>query len=293
MEQYKEVLRHIDRLSSMIPSVILFDDSWDFKALWNQIRATSAAFKGARFPSSSEHQEAWTRFQALVQRVKDKENERRRQFSQRQESSAAIRDDLLARASRVLPDDSFLTELVITLATGGLNIILEQALDALLGPFDKRKEELLRSSQLLRETWDRFSAQKAQLLRQDKDTVFHTLRNIQDRLDDLWAQYKAEREKAVDAYHRERRQRREAWRERRLENLQKNRDRRSRLDDVLTHKRDHLIILYGKLSEARSDEYRSRVEGWIEEERSAISDIERKIEEIDGWIDEDLEKLRE
>jgi hypothetical protein len=291
MEQYKEVLRQITRLDSMIPSGFLASDNWDFKALWAQIRATSLAFKGVRFPSSAEHQEAWNRFQELVQKVKSKEDEKRSQFLQRRETSAEIRDDLLRMAGRVLPDDSALGDLILAMATGGLSIILEQALDALLGPFDKRKDELLRSSQLLRDAWGRFSAQKAKLLREDKDTVYHALKNTQDKLDDLWAQYKEERERAVDAYHRERRQRHEAWRERTLENVRKSQERRSRLEDVLSHKRSHLSTLYDKLSGARSDEYRNRVEGWIEEEREAIRDIGAKIEEISNWIEEDLKKL--
>jgi len=287
------VIREIDRLESMVPSGLLAGDKWDCKALWNQIRATGAAFKGVRFPSRDEHQQAWERFQSLVQEVKDKQAASRERFEQRRAESERLRERLVRRAEQALPDDSGLGDLILAVATGGLSLAVKVALDTLLGLFDERKEELLRASRALKEVWNEFSAEKRSLLRDDKDTVYHALKSAQARLDDLWDRYKDERQKALDAYHREKRQRHEEWRERTLGNVRNNQERKSRLEGVLNHKRGHLESLAERLADARSDEYRSRVLGWIEEERDAILDIQGKIDQINSWIAEDLEKLRQ
>lgn len=293
MKHYEEVQRNISRLEAMIPAGLLAADNWDFKAIWRQIRETSASFKGVRFPTKAQHEEAWSRFQTLVQKVKDKQQERRAKFDQRREASERLRDTLIRRAQNALPDDSGLGDAVLALATGGLSLIVEMTLDALLGPYDKRKQELLQANRALRAVWDEFTSRKGELLRDDKSTVFQALKNEQQKLDGLWSQYKAERQKTLDAYFQEKRRRHKQWRERKLANVRKNQERQSRLEGVLAHKRQHVESLYERLSEARSDSYRARVESWISEEVSAIRDIERKIDDIRGWISEDLGKLND
>ena len=274
----------------MIPSGLLGGDNWDFKALWSQIRETGATFKGVRFPTRDEHEQAWSRFQGLVHEVREKQNERRSKFDQRREASQKLRDSLIRRAENALPD-SGLGDLVIALATGGLSVLLEMTVDALLGPYDKRKQELLQSSSVLRAAWDEFGSRKNELLREDKNTVFEALKNEQQKLDNLWSEYKTERQAALDKFYGEKRRRHEQWRERTLGNIRKNQEREARLESVLAHKRSHLDGLYERLPGAWSDSYRERVAGWIEEEVSAIRDIGGKIAEIRGWISEDLAKL--
>lgn len=290
MKPYEDVLQHIDRLEAMMPTGLFAGDKWDFKALWGQIRETGTAFKGVRFPTREEHEQAWSRFQTLVQEIREKQNELRSKFDQRRESSQKLRDSLIRHAEDALPN-SGLGDLMLALATGGLSVVLEMTLDALLGPYDKRKQELLQASDALRAVWDEFGSRKSELLRNDKDTVFEALKNEQQKLDDLWSQYKAERQAAMDKFYGGKRRRHEEWRERTLGNIRNNQEREVRLDGVLAHKRRHLDSLYERLSDARSDSYRERVTGWIGEEVSAIREIERKIDEIRGWISEDLAKL--
>ncbi|MEW6419337.1 MAG: hypothetical protein AB1480_14695 [Nitrospirota bacterium] len=45
-------------------------------------------------------------------------------------------------------------------------------------------------------------------------------------------------------------------------------------------------------SSAWSDSYRERVDGWISDERERIAEIERKIDQIKGWISDMTAKLR-
>ena len=51
--------------------------------------------------------------------------------------------------------------------------------------------------------------------------------------------------------------------------------------------------LYERLEDARSDSYRERVEGWIEEDSSSIKDIEEQLECVEGWIEEDANSIKD
>ena len=126
MKRYEDILRHIDRLEAMIPAGFLLGDNWDFKGIWQQIKVTGAAFKGVRFPTQDEHQAAWSRFQDLVQKVKDKQNERRSNFKEKREFSERLRDNLICQAEYALPD-SGLGDVILTLATGGISFIVERS----------------------------------------------------------------------------------------------------------------------------------------------------------------------
>ena len=73
--------------------------------------------------------------------------------------------------------------------------------------------------------------------------------------------------------------------------LENNQGRIGKLENDLERKRQHLDELHEKLSDARSDSYQERVEGWIEEEESFIENIEAQLERVNGWIQEDSRTL--
>jgi hypothetical protein len=43
--------------------------------------------------------------------------------------------------------------------------------------------------------------------------------------------------------------------------------------------------------EARGDDFRSVVSGWISEEEAGIGDVKEKLRRVEDWIYEDREKL--
>ena len=76
-DEYKKVLEEIDELKSMIPDGFLSFEKPDWKSIWDKIRVVGGSFKGAKFPTRDEHQEAWDRFQSLVAEVKEAQEEER------------------------------------------------------------------------------------------------------------------------------------------------------------------------------------------------------------------------
>ena len=126
----------------------------------------------------------------------------------------------------------------------------------------------------------------------DKKEAFEALTTAQQKLNAAWDQWKKNQSDAWEGRREQARERRETF-ERRVEgNIDKLRDRLGRLESVLAHERSHLRDLEDKRSDARSDEFRSVVSGWIDEEESAIEDIRSKIREVEGWIEEEQSKLR-
>ena len=75
-DEYKRVLEEIDKLQSIVPSILssIFEKP-DWKSVWEQIKIVSASFKGVKFLSHEEHEQAWERFQNIVNNVKQSQDE--------------------------------------------------------------------------------------------------------------------------------------------------------------------------------------------------------------------------
>lgn len=298
MAGFEEVITNIEQLERMIPSGFFASDDWDFKSIWSQIKTTGKSFKGCRFPSKEEHEAAWTRFQSLVDKVKEKQSERQEQFAERSSRSAEIRDRLIRSAENAVPYDSGLFEFVATVATGGLYLVGKLALDAIMGKYDEQKAELQSASSALKNAWNEFSSEKKNLLRDDKDLVFKALGTSQDQLNAAWEAYKTDRQRAYEEYQAERNEiraekqaRHEAWKEKTRARISKNEDWLDNLRTRLDKQRDHLSDLHSKRADAWSDSFRYRVDGWIIEAESSILEIEEKIDRVRGFISEDQNKL--
>ncbi len=67
----------------------------------------------------------------------------------------------------------------------------------------------------------------------------------------------------------------------------------SKLEGARDRRHEHLDELIEKYRSARSDDYRSRVESWIEEERERISEIESKLRDVREKFAEAKERLRD
>lgn len=287
MSDYREVNRNISKLESMVPGIFDFGKP-DWKAIWNQIRATGQSFKGSRFPSKDEHEDAWNKFQQLVNDVKTKQADSQKEWEKKKEKSARLRDMIVSQARAARPFDSGLADVILTIATGGANLLLT----AIMGPFDEEKEQLKSCEKQLKKGWDMLRNNKESMLGKDKGIAFEALNETKELLDQRWATYKAERQRAYERYQAERASKRRD-REQRIEhNIRNLEERREKLNSVLAHKERHLDELHDKLRDARSDDFRSRVSGWISEEESSIRDIEQKLRNIEDWIYENKDKLR-
>lgn len=292
----------LDSLESLIHEA--GRDSRKWKDVWSKIRSTGQAFKGSKFPSPRERQLAWNRFQSLVKSVKESQQRAREEFAARERESEYHLREIQNLASGATPS-SDLDELIVAIFTGGLSIILSELIETILGPIDERKAELISCSGSLKEGWAYLTRYKGQMLRKDKDEAFQTLTHASKTLDTAWGDWKrakniafercrAEQQAAWEQRQRDRKERlarREAWEERMKENRSKLQDQLGRLEGVLKHKKRHLLELEAKRDSARSDDFRNRVKGWIDEESDRIRDIESRIDQLREWISETDAKL--
>ena len=202
------------------------------------------------------------------------------------EISAKSRDKVVGMARAAIPPTSFekaIETAILAYLTKGLSLLLEFC--------DNKESELQVYNARLKEAWNCFQKEKIKLLRHDKEIAYNALKEAEYKLNAAWAEFKGQKQKAQDQYYQAKRERHQAWRSKVQHNLEGNRQRYSKLEGVLEHKRAHLNELYEKHNDARSDSYRELVEGWIEEELRNIQDIEEKMTDIDGWIREDESKL--
>lgn len=151
---------------------------------------------------------------------------------------------------------------------------------------------LLYCSEKLREGWNLLSEHKVEMLGRHKKEAFDTLSDAQTKLDAAWERWREAKGRAWQAYREQKGGKREAFEDRVGANIEKLEERRNQLNGVLHHKESHLHDLRDKRASAWSDEFRDRVEGWIDGEESAIQDIRAKIDQIEEWLREERSKLR-
>ena len=287
MSDHKEVNKNISKLESMVPGILSFGKP-DWKSIWQQVKITGNSFKGSKFPSKDEREDAWTRFQKLVEDIKEVQAEDQKKWEKKKEKSAQIRNMILAKADAARPVDTDIANLILTLATGGVNLLLE----TIMGPFDEEKDHLKSCSKQLQKGWDMLRENKEEMLGKDKGVAFDELNKTKEILDRRWESYKIERQRAYDNYQQIQANKRQAWKDKIESNIKNLEERREKLSHVLSHKEQHLSELYEKLRDAWSDDFRSRVSDWIEEEKSNIRDIEQKLRNIEDWIYENRDQLR-
>lgn len=121
----------------MVPGIFDFGKP-DWKAIWNQIIITGQSFNGSRFPSKEKHENAWNKFQHLVDKVKAKQAENQKEWDKKKDESSRLREMILSQARSARPYNSGLADVILTIATGGANLLL----NAIMGPFDEEKQML-------------------------------------------------------------------------------------------------------------------------------------------------------
>jgi len=285
-EEYNKVLEEIDELESMMPDHFLSFGKPDWKSIWEQIRVVGASFKGVKFPTRDEHQQAWDRFQGMVSKVKEAQEEEHKQWEEKKSKSGEYRDEIIYQAELAKPSGP-MGDLILSIATGGLST----ALSALMGPFDERKDELIACSDHLKQGWALLREHKEFMLGQDKNEAYQALLRAKEQLDQAWADYKRERQQAFDDYHAERQRRHYELVTRIEANIDKLEDRRQSLLEKIAHREEIIDNLQNKLDGAWSDDYRDNISSWIDEEEAKLDALRSKLENVENWIEENRNKL--
>jgi hypothetical protein len=294
-----ELDRRIDRIGAAADTA-RSGTRVEWREVWTDIKATGAAFKQVKFPDRTDREQAWQRFQAAIDNVKTEQTRQREQRERAAADSSGHLDHIRALVSDAAPDDG-LWRVVLGLCTGGISLIVETALDAVLGRSDEVYADLHRRSALLREAGQYLSANKNEMRGADKATAFGAIQEGRQRLDSDWAQWKEAIREAKAARHQdylERQARREerdakrrAWRDNQNAYIARLEDALERLEGARDRRQAHLRDLEEKRAEAWSDGFRDRVDGWISEEESNISDIEDKMRSVADKLEEAKGKL--
>lgn len=219
-------------------------------------------------------------------------------FEERIRESEHHLEQILSCAERATPPTGS-ADAILAIGTGGLSVLIKEGINAILGPFDERKFELQKCNEAMKDGWAYLSKNKAEMLGKHKQEAFNALKSASDSLTAAWDTWKGERQEAVDRFHAEkqaawetRKAKREAWEMRIRENISKLEDRLDRLEGALDHRQSNLSKLEDMRNSTWSDSYRDRVDDWISDEHERISAIERKIDQVKGWISDMESKLR-
>ena len=288
-----DLIAKIDDLEDDVDRAEPFKTKW--ADVWQVIKSISASFKQTRFDSPAKRVESWARFQSFVERVKEIQSDENNRRNRLKEVSSDHKDQILACASAANPPsgigDALLSVIMPVIP------LMKNTLDAVLpGPeIDETRQSLQYCSQKLKEGWRLLSDYRNEMTGRDKKEAFEALKDAQESLNDAWEKWKEAKSRAHEARQqawKAKQERHRQWEDRVRANIEKLEDRLQKLTDVLSHKESHLDDLHEKRDSARSDDFRARVEEWIDQEEDAISDIKRKIDQVEDWLDEARAKLR-
>lgn len=248
--------RLIDEFEGMIDSKLgrefpplgfLFSGpSW--KDIWAKAAEIQAGFKGMRYPTKAQRDEAWERFNSLrdeaSRRNQDESNNRR--WKSESHRSTILRE-------------------------------IESARPRTLFGFDPPDiEDMKALGQVLREAGQMLSRYKGEMLGEHKQECFEAIQDMRQVHDAWWEE--------LDRARYKKRQEREA---RIRNNLERNYERHRKATQALESCRSHADELRSQIASAWNDNWASKAEGWLSELEDKIADIERSIEQIEEWIRED------
>ncbi|HWQ90336.1 MAG TPA: hypothetical protein VN673_01600 [Clostridia bacterium] len=301
---YEDLSSLISRLHGMVDEESPQKGYW--KQVWSLIKEISAGFKTTRFATKQEREEAWKRFQELVEEAKARGEadrvriaEQETNWEKRKRESDHARSEILVKTHYTRPSTGIEQAIAapILLPLQMVDAILRNILG--LEDLDARKEELLSCSKTMRESWDLFNERKADLLPGDKAQLYKVLSDAQERLDAAWAAYKDESNRLFrlkqEAWERRKQERDEKHRlfvQRVTENISKLEGKLESATSALARHEARLEKLRDDLDNAWNDDFKERCSGWIEECEAKISDIQESVGRMTSWIDEERAKLR-
>ncbi len=279
----------IDSLDGSVNSAGPFKTKW--RPIWEDIKEIGAAFKETRYPTKEERQEKWQRFQALVQKVKKHQAEEEKKWEERSYSSKQHKNEIFACARAATPAGP-LADLVNSIVSLPA-LPVKAALDAILpsGEIDEKHEELKACSEKLEQGWGLLSEYKLEMTGHDKKEAFDALKDAQENLNGAWAQWKKVKSQAWEAHKEHFQEKREAFKDRVRERIENLKERLEHEYSKLAKAEAHLDKLRDDRDSAWNDDFRERVEGWIEEEEERREQVKEKITRIEGWLDEERNKL--
>jgi len=235
----------------------------DWRPAWDLAKSIQAAFTaGIKYDSRQDREVAWTKF-----------NDARNELSKR---SKADHEEMF-NVSKAWRDLLF----------SDINAQRYSKLNDALFFFDPTTvEDMKASGKRLRDCGARLSAAKDSMLKEHKDECFQLILEVRQSHDRFWEQHKASHEQR----HREIGERIKDVLSRVEENITKNREKRAKAADALSRCEANIYKLRDMLPNAKGDDFRSQVEGWLSEACDKRDSIRETIARIDEWIEQDVER---
>ncbi len=325
-----EADRFIDKLNDSIGGGLFSKrlEKDDFTELRKLSLEIFEFIKQPRFPSKERRDAVWKKYNNARDKLKELEDEYysniREKINKRNSHSEELTEKIIRTIDACHPDSSLedLFDLIgiLVLYLSGIGFVLG-AIGLLLGlKEEKPKNPLKIKSDALRDVKKFITENKNEITREDKQKIYRRLDDVQEDLNKAWDVYKAE----LDERKKERERKQVEWEKRqkefeqkkinwekkqrefleKLENILEKQNEflskiEKRLDsqkEYLTKLNEQLEDLEDKYSEARSDSFRDKVSGWIDETKSKIDRVENDIDSIEEKIRdvkksiEDLEK---
>jgi len=308
----------LDDLISKLQQAVEAEDPQKgyWKELWGLVRTVGEGFKGVRYPTRQEREEAWDRFQGIVKQAKARSEEcrleqekSRKAWEERTARSESATRDITDRIARARPLSEFERTFVEAIFFPAK--LVAKVLLTLVGietptQLEEIKSELLECNEALNEAWKLFMNAKSELLPGDKQQLYDSLQQAKEKLDEAWSLWKSkksdfrqhqQREWETRQRNRELRQAEyEAKRSNFIEhvkgNISKLEDKLEKAKSALERQEAHLEKLRSDYEEAWNDSFKDRCSDWIDEAETRIESIKESIERLEGWISEEQEKIR-
>lgn len=225
----------------------------DYRSFWEHAKKISQLFKTVKPIKKEDREELWTKFSSACDEAKRKQQS---EHQDRFAKSKNLRDDILYDISSA-------------------------EVQSLFGFDPPDVKEMERLSQILKRAGQRLSEKKEDIIGEHKQDCFNRIQDVRRSHDIWWEELKRHRDK-----------KQENFQSRVKQNLENNYERHRKATDALRACERNADELRDKISSAYNDGWASDARGWLSELEDKILDIERSIEKIEGWIQEDEEKLR-
>lgn len=287
-----------------------------WKQLWSLVREVGEGFKGVRYSTKEEREQAWSRFQDLVGKaqVRSEKTKRRvadsqRAWERRENRSRQARNEIQSKATGARPStpgERAFADLILAPVT-----MIQRVVESIFGidDIDRLEEirrELVGCNRKLNDAWGRFNEYKRDLLPGDKNEAYQILQSAREILNEGWRQWKeakaamqnrrhqdwVRKEHDREARRKERETRHRAFVDRVEGNIENLRDKLANARAALEKQESHLKHLRDQYASAWSDGFRDRCSGWMDETEDRIASIKDHIERLEGWIEQERDKLR-
>jgi len=225
----------------------------DYRTFWKHAREISQLFKTLKPLHRDDRDRLWKDFSAVCEDTKQKQTAKN---DNRKFKSEQHRSDVLNGVERARPCSLF-------------------------GFLPPDVEDMKALGRVLRDAGELLSKYKMEMFGEHKQECFQAIGDMRAVHDAWWEMLKGHRS-----------QRQEDFQQRVRANLEKNYERHRKATDALHRVRAHADDLRDKISSAWNDDFRDRATEWLSEAEDKITDIENSIQEIEGWIHEDEQKLR-